>query len=202
MSNNIFRKSLLYISLASLLLINPLKSSAQPILTNPFSVSYFQPNFGINLGTIFNHEDFLFDFGIGLEELGYDFSATFNGSFRPYYKKVVFKEEENLYYQVQEKVLQFSIDLEKRFYFVHFMNSSKIGLYAMMKFGYFYGTYKGLKKNRNNTFAVTPGGGLSWQFSKNSRVNLGYLYLNQNPYAHPHMINLKLSIFINKDQTP
>jgi opacity protein-like surface antigen len=194
------RKAILSIFILCFLLINPFKSNSQPILTNPFVGSYFQPSFGINMGTFFNHEDFLFDFGLGFEELGYDYSVTFNGSFRPYYKKVIFKETDNLYYQVQEKVLQFSIDAEKRFYFIQFMNSSKIGLYAMMKFGYFYGTYKGLKENRNNTFALTPGAGLSWQFSKVSRVNLGYLYFNQNPFASPHMINLKLSIFINKDQ--
>ncbi len=197
---NILRKIVLSFSLVSFLLVNPMKSNAQPILSNPFSVSYFQPAFGINMGTFFNHEDFLFDFGLGLEELGYDFSATFNGSFRPYYKKVVFKESDNLYYQVQEKVLQFSIDLEKRFYFIQFMNSSKIGMYAMMKFGYFYGTYKGLKENRNKSLAINPGAGFSWQFSKVSRINLGYLYFNQNPYAHPHTINLKLSMFINKDE--
>ncbi|PWH81876.1 hypothetical protein [Brumimicrobium oceani] len=197
-----YRKALLTLLTLCFLLVNSFKSTGQPILTNPLAGSYFQPNFGINLGTFFNHEDFLFDFGLGLEELGYDFSATFNGSFRPYYKKVVFEEDENLFYQVQEKVLQFSIDLEKRFYFIHFMNSSKIGLYAMMKFGYFYGTYKGLKENRNKTLSLTPGAGLSWQFSKISRLNLGYLYFNQNPYADPHTINLKLSMFINKDQTP
>ena len=197
---NNFRKVLLSFSLLCFLLIIPLKSDGQPILTNPLSGSYFQPHFGINAGTFFNHEDFLFDFGLGLEELGYDFSITFNGSFRPYYKKVLFEEADNLFYQVQERVLQFSIDFEKRFYFIQFMNSSKIGVYAMMKFGYFYGTYKGLKKNRNDTFTITPGAGLSWQFSKISRLNLGYLYFDQNPYANPHTINLKLSLFINKDE--
>lgn len=172
---------------------------SQAILTNPLNTSYFQPKFGINAGMLFNHEDFLFDFGLGLEELGYDFSATLNGSFRPYFKKVIFKEADHLYYQVQEKVLQFSIDLEKRFYFIQFLNDSKIGVYGLVKIGYFFGTYKGLKKVRNNTFAFTPGAGLSWQFSKMSRVNLGYAYFNQNPYANPNMINLKLSLFINND---
>lgn len=196
---NNFRKLTLAFTFICLLMVNPLKSNAQPILSNPFSASYFQPHFGINMGTIFNHEDFLLDFGLGFEELGYDFSVSLNGSFRPYYKKVLFKQSSNLFYQVQEKVIQFSLDLEKRFYFIQFPNSSKIGLYAMMKFGYFYGTYKGLSDDRNNTFAFNPGAGLSWQFSKVSRLNLGYLYMNQNPYSNPHMINLKLSFFFNKE---
>ena len=177
----------------------PLKSYAQPIAISPFGVSYFQPKFGINLGTFFNHQDFLFDFGVGLEELGYDFSITFNGSFRPFYKTVYFKESDKMYWQMEEKVVQFSIDLEKRFFFLEFANNSKIGLYALLKTGYFYGIYKGLNKNRNQEFGLTPGGGIAWQFSKVSRFSLGYLYFNQNPYAHPHTINLKLSLYINKD---
>lgn len=197
---NNFRKAIFILFTLCFLFIVPIKSTAQPILTNPLSASFFQPGFGINMGTFFNHEDFLLDFGLGFEEVGYDFSISLNGSFRPYYKKVIFKETDNLYYQVQEKVLQFSIDLEKRFYFVQFMNSSKLGVYAMMKFGYFYGTYKGLSENRNNSFALTPGAGLSWQFSEYGRVNFGYLNFNQNPYANPHMLNIKLSMFFNKSQ--
>ncbi|HZH87473.1 MAG TPA: hypothetical protein VFD77_09150 [Brumimicrobium sp.] len=200
MLHNKGRKVVFSILFIFSLTVNPLKTFAQPLAINPFAVSYFQPKFGINLGTFFNHQDFLFDFGIGLEELGYDFSITFNGSFRPYYKTVYFKESDNLYWQIEEKVVQFSIDLEKRFYFLEFDNNSKIGLYGILKTGYFYGTYKGLSKNRNQDFGLTPGGGIAWQFSKIARFSVGYLYFNQNPYAHPHTFNLKLSLYINKDE--
>jgi len=189
--------SLLFICFFS---ISPLRTLSQPIGTNPFAVSYFQPKFGLNVGAFFNHQDFLFDFGLGLEELGYDFSVTFNGSFRPYYKTVHFKESDHLFWQVEEKVVQFSIDLEKRFFFLEFANRSKLGLYGILKAGYFFGTYKGLSKNRNQEFGLTPGGGIAWQFSKMSRLSFGYLYFNQNPYAHPHTFNLKLSLYINKDE--
>ncbi|HLV42434.1 MAG TPA: hypothetical protein VKY37_09155 [Brumimicrobium sp.] len=194
---NTIRKVITVVLFASLIFASPIKAIAQPIPINPFGVSYFQPKFGLNLGTFFNGEDFLFDFGLGLEELGYDFSITFNGSFRPYYKTVYFKESDKMYWQIEEKVVQFSLDLEKRFYFLEFVNSSKLGLYGILKVGYFYGTYKGLSKNRNQNFGITPGGGLSWQFSKMARLSAGYLYFNQNPYADPHTVNLKLSLYIN-----
>ena len=199
---NNFHKTITGLLFVCFLSATPLKSNAQPIPINPFGVSYFQPKFGINMGTFFNHQDLLLDFGVGLEELGYDFSITFNGTFRPYYKTVYFKESDNMYWQIEEKVVQFSIDLEKRFYFFEFENNSKIGLYALLKAGYFYGTYKGLNENRNKDFGITPGGGIAWQFSKLSRLSVGYLYFNQNPYAHPHTINLKLSLYINKDAQP
>jgi len=196
---NNFRKYILSISLLCFLFLHSFNSNGQPIITNPLAGSYFQPSFGLNMGTIFNHEDFLFDFGLGYEELGYDFSASLNGSFRPYYKTVLSKESENLYYQLQEKVFHFSIDLEKRFYFVQFMNSNKLGLYALMKLGYFYGTYKGFNENRNQSTTITPGAGFSFQFTKSSRLNLGVLYLKQNPSAAPITINLKYSLLINKN---
>lgn len=171
---------------------------SQAFFINPFAGSYFQPKFGINAGTFFNNEDFILDFGLGLEELGYDFSISANGTFRPYYKSVKFQESDHLYYQLNEKVVQFTLDLEKRFYFLQFLNNSKIGLYGILKIGYFYGTYKGLGENRSQQFALNPGGGLSWQFTKNSRLSLGYLYFKQNPFAQPHMIQLRLSLYINK----
>jgi len=192
-------KLFLNLLLVGLFLFNFSKTIAQPIILNPVSVSYFQPKFGINTGILFNHEDFLFDLGLGLEEIGYNFSATLNGSFRPYYKTVLSKESDHLYWQLKERVTQFSIDLEKRFFFLEFENRSKIGVYALLKAGYFYGKYKGLSKKRNNEFTVNPGGGITLQFSKMSRLSIGYLYLNQNPYAHPHTFNLKFSIYTHKN---
>src|SRR5690554_1546770 len=104
-TKSIFQIQKVFFVISFLILISFSKiANSQAIFTNPLSTSYFQPKFGINAGMLFNHEDFLFDFGLGLEDLGYDYSVTFNGSFRPYFKKVVFKEADNLYYQVQEKV--------------------------------------------------------------------------------------------------
>lgn len=196
--NKKYKKKLLNFLFFLFLLLYSTGSYSQVFFTNPFGASYFQPKFGINAGTFFNKDDLILDFGLGLEELGYDFSITANGTFRPYYKTVKFKESEHLFYQLNEKVVQFTLDIEKRFYFLQFPNNNKIGLYGLLKVGYFYGMYKGLGENRNQQFALNPGGGLSWQFTKNSRLSLGYLYFKQNPFAIPHTIQLKLNIYFNK----
>ena len=171
---------------------------SQGFFINPFAASYFQPKFGINAGSFFNKDDIIVDFGLAMEELGYDFTVGINGAFRPYYQTVKFKESDHMYYQLNEKVVQFSLDIEKRFYFMQFLNYNKIGLYASLKVGYYYGMYKGLGENRSKQFALDPGAGLSWQFTKVSRISLGYLYFKKNSYREPHMIHVKLSIYFNK----
>lgn len=180
------------------------KTTAQAYFANPFQGTFFQPELGVNVGTFFNTEDFLLDMGIGMDELGYDFSTTASFSMRPYRKTVRFKAGNHLYYQAEEKIYQISIDLEKRLYFLHYgvgKKSGKIGLYFKGKFGYFWGEYDGFDKSRNQTFAIDPGAGLSWQFNHVARISLGYLYYPQNPYVQPHTIEIKFNFFTGRKKT-
>lgn len=177
---------------------------AQVYFVNPLRGTYFQPNLGIKLGTFFNQKDFLLDFGVGLDELGYDFSATASFSFRPYIKTVRYPVADHLYYQTEEKLYQISIDLEKRFYFLSYGKSipqGKIGIYVLGKFAYFWGKYSGFNEARNKTFIINPGAGLSWQLPKVLRISLGYLYFPQNPFVKPHMLQLKFNLFIGNNST-
>ena len=183
-----------------LLMITPLKGYAQPIGVNPFAGSYFQPNFGINLGTFFNHQDLMLDFGVGYEELGYDFSVTLNGAFRPFYNRGKIEVDDQYFYQVKHKAIQFTIDLEKRLYFLQFLNYNKLGIYVGVKAGYAWDTYKGFSKMQNNQFVFLPNAGLSWQFTKMSRLSVGYLFQYNNHFAVPHMANIKLSLYFNNDK--
>lgn len=178
------------------LIISAHTAYAQPFFRNPIGDGYFSPGFGIQMATIFNHEDFLLDFGLGYEDLGYDFSILLSGTFRPYRKKVFYKESEGLFYQMQEQVIQFSLDIEKRFYFLEMRNGHKFGLFAALKSGYFWGRYNGFSTSQNNQFVFNPTGGFSWQFGRLARLSVGYLYYGQNPYANPHMANIKLNLLV------
>jgi hypothetical protein len=174
-------------------------SSAQGIYTvSPFAASYFDPHFGVQAESYFNLNDFYVGFGIGLEDTGYDYTASFNVGFRPYFKKVLIEKEEDLFYQYHEKTFLVSIDLEKRFYFLEYAGENRIGIYAGGKFGYFFGNYRGISENLTKKFLIAPGAGLSWEF-KNARMNLGYLFLNGSEELTPHMIQFKLSFFFNKN---
>lgn len=194
----VFTYAILSLSFLSISLI----SKSQVYTRNPFQFSYFQPHFGINAETYFQGQDILFSFGLGMEETGYDFSASFNVGFRPYLKKVRFQDEqnENLYYQYKERVTLFSIDLEKRFFFLEYTkgdNINRLGLYAKGKFGYLYANYRGLSKSLNQRFLIAPGAGASWEF-KNARISLGYLRLDQGNEMSANMIDFTLNLFFNK----
>lgn len=182
-----------------ILFLIPLKLLAQPIAINPVASSYLQPKFGANLGTLFNHQDLLLDFGLGYEELGYDFSITLNGAFRPFYNRGRVEIGDQLYYQVRHKAVQFSIDLEKRFYFLQFLNYNKLGIYLGLKSAFAWDNYKGFSLIQNDGFAFLPNAGLSWQFSKISRLSVGYLYRYNSVFSNPNMINIKLSLYVNSD---
>lgn len=184
----------------ALLFFTPIKAHAQPIGLNPFAGSYLQPSFGINMGTFFNHEDMLLDFGLGYEELGYDFSITINGAFRPFYNRGKIEMGDQLFYQVKHKAVQFTLDLEKRLYFLQFLNYNKVGIYLGVKAGYAWDLYKGFSRIQNDQFVFLPNAGLSWQFTKVSRLSVGYLFQYNNKFAVPHMANIKLSLYINNDE--
>ena len=174
-------------------------SNAQGIYTiSPFASNYFDPHFGIQAESYFNLNDFYVSFGVGLEDTGFDYTASFNVGFRPYFKKVLIEKEENLYYQYHEKTFLISIDLEKRFYFLEYNGQNRIGIYTGGKFGYFFGNYRGVSENFTKKFLIAPGAGLSWEF-KNARMNLGYLLLNGSEELAPHMIQFKLNLFFNKN---
>lgn len=164
---------------------------------SPFASNYFDPHFGIQAESYFNLDDFYFSFGAGLEDTGYDYTASFNVGFRPYFKKVLIEKEENLFYQYHEKTFLISIDLEKRFYFLEYKGENRIGLYAGARFGYFFGNYRGVSENFTKRFLIAPGAGASWEF-KNARLNLGYLLLNGSEELSPNMIQLKLNFFFNQ----
>lgn len=197
------RKSIPILILLTTLFLSNLNCRAQVYPRNPLQTSYFQPHFGLNAGMYFHGKDFLFSFGLGLEETGYDFSASFNVGFRPYLKKVRIQDEndKNLYYQYRERVLLFSFDLEKRFYFLEYSageNINKVGIYTLGKFGYLHANYRGLSESLNQRFLIAPGAGVSWEF-KNARVALGYLRLDQGTELSPNMIHFKLNFFFNKN---
>ncbi|MBW7866847.1 MAG: hypothetical protein H3C31_00820 [Brumimicrobium sp.] len=183
------------------LLIFPIQQGkAQAFLTNPFGASYWQPKFGFSGATFFHNKDFILDFGVGYDELGYDFTVTFNGAFRPYQKTILFEESDKLFIQTKEKVYQFSIDLEKRFNFLEFGDGNKLGLYALGKFSFFWGRYRGFYNSHNQKFIIHPSGGFQAEFKKAFRIYAGYLYFNTIPSASPHMAVIKLNFAIGKNR--
>lgn len=201
---DVMKKLITFLFFVLFLLGSSQSLNAQIYTRNPFEGTYFQPHFGINAESYFNGNDILFSFGLGLEDTGYDFSTSFNVGFRPYLKKVRFQDEndENLYYQYRERVLLFSIDVEKRFFFLEYAKNdytNRIGLYTKGKFGYFHANYRGLSESLNQRFMIAPGAGLSWEF-KNARLSLGYLRLDTGSEVSSNMIDFTINLFFNNKE--
>ncbi|MEX1190454.1 MAG: hypothetical protein WED10_03470 [Brumimicrobium sp.] len=174
-------------------------SNAQGVYPiSPFAANYFDPHFGIQAETYFNLDDIYFSFGLGLEDTGYDYGASLNLGFRPYFRKVLIEESENLFYQYHEKLFFLSIDLDKRFYFLEYGGDNRLGIYLAGKFGYLFGNYRGISKSLTDKFQISPGAGFAWEF-KNARLNLGYLNFQTSEDLSPHMIQIKLNLFFNKN---
>lgn len=192
------------LSLFTILTLVVAHADAQTYFTNPFGGSYFQPKANLHVGSFFTNKDILVDIGVGFDEIGYDFSITLNGSFRPYLKTILFEESDHFYIQARERILQFSLDFEKRFYFLEYgsdSRSGKIGIYGLLKVGYFFGIHKGFSGTQNEAFALNPGGGLSWQMNDVARLSAGYLYYNQKVYEHnqPHNIYISFAFILGGD---
>ncbi|MDX1653425.1 MAG: hypothetical protein R3277_13085 [Brumimicrobium sp.] len=166
---------------------------------NPIANGYFEPHFGIRAESYFSAEDIFVSFGMGMDDLGWDYSASLNFGFRPYFKKVLIKEAEALYYQFREKLYFLSIDLEKRFFFLEYEGEKKLGIYTQGKFGYLFGDYRGYSGGVNSRFLISPSAGAVWQ-AKNVRIGLGYLHLETSDQSSPNHIELKLNFFLNKPE--
>lgn len=167
-------------------------SNAQMYFHNPFEQGYFSPHLSISGETYFNTNDVLFDFGVGIDDRGWDYSAMLNVGFRPYIKKIRV-ENDNQLFQYRERIYFISLDLEKRFQFFNFGDRREVGMYVSSKFGYFFGSYRGVSDYPNNKWMIVPASGLSVQL-KHAIFSLGYMNFNNESNSTNHMVQLKVAL--------
>lgn len=173
--------------------------NSQTYFHNPLEQGYFSPHFSVSGETYFNTNDFLFDFGIGLDDRGWDYSAMFNVGFRPFIKKIRVEGENNQLFQYREKVYFVSVDLEKRFQFFNFGDRKELGIYISSKLGYFFGNYRGVSEYPHNRWMMAPATGLSIQL-KDAILSLGYMNFNNVSNESNNMIQLKISLSLNTEE--
>ena len=180
--------------LALILLGGVQKTYSQAYLANPFVFS--KPNFdlGISAESYFNLKDIFVGFGLGTEEVNNDWGVSINVDFRPYFKKVLVDKGRNFYHQYREKLIFLSLDLNKKFYFIKFMDEEgQIGLYVEGRFGYLFGNYRGVSVSPNDKFMIVPTGGLVADLNPVS-FYLGYLHFSTGSDSQNNMINIGMGI--------
>lgn len=170
------------------------RAKSQAYFSNPFVFSSPNFDFGVTAESYFNLKDFFVGFGAGTEEVNNDWGASVNVDFRPYFKKVLVEQSPNFYNQYREKLFFLSLDLNKKFYFLKFMDKeNQIGLYIEGRFGYLFGNYRGVSSSPNDKFMIVPSGGVVATVDPVS-FYLGYLYFNTGSDARNNMINLGIGI--------
>lgn len=177
-------------------------------ITSGFSQSFFirnplehmgaQPHFSLSGEVYANKKDVLLDFGIGMDDIGYDYTARLNFAFRPYTKRVLSEIEEKEWRQYWERLYIISLDLEKRFNFMIFGDNNRFGPYLATKIAYFLADYRGMSKHPNAGFKFIPSTGLGIQFG-HSTYSLGYLFLNNGTDDLNGMLQFKYAYTFYKN---
>lgn len=166
-------------------------------IRNPLESMGAQPHLSISGEVYANTKDVLLDFGIGIDDVGYDYTARLNFAFRPYTKTVLTEIEEKEWRQYFERLYIISLDLEKRFNFILFGDNNRFGPYLASKFGYFLSDYRGMSKHPNQGFKIIPAAGLGIQFD-HSTFSLGYLFLNNGTDDLNGMLQFKYAFTFYK----
>lgn len=156
-------------------------------------------HFGVSAEMNFNATDIFFGFGLGVEDINLEWGARLNYGFRPYHKKVLIDEGENVLRQYREKLHLISLDLEKRFMVLDLGKKKKIGPYLGSKFGYLFGNYRGVSKSPQDKFLIAPTGGIAMH-SKDVYVRAGYMYFNSETDANEHMVTFSITLFFNQNK--
>lgn len=168
-------------------------------IRNPLQSMGASPKFSISAESYFNSKDVYFDFGIGVDDIGYDYSARLNFGFRPYTKTVISEIAEKEFMQYWERSYIISLDLEKRFNFMVFGDDNRFGPYVASKVGFFLADYRGVSKHPSSGFKLIPSTGLNLKINHSS-FSVGYLFLNNGSDELHHMLQLKYAFtFFNEE---
>ena len=171
----------------------------QTYTLNPFQGGYFDPHPAVGGNLILNTEEFLFSFMAGMNDAGYDYYVGLEFGTRAVRRQIEVKDKDisNLYYQYHENINFFSLDLEKRFYFLGFQDKNKVGLYTGLRTGYLWGNYRGFSNYDNSKWFFSPDLGGVVTF-RNTSVKLGYTLLDIPSVENNNYLNIEVSYVFNR----
>ncbi len=123
-------------------------------------------------------DDFIMGIGTGIKDTKYKISLQAGFELRPTPIQVVVQQNENTFNQYWERRNLVYLEAEKEFLFSR-EGKKETGLFAGVKGLYSFGGYRGLTKNAEIRYLLSPKAGINYQ---NGMVNikLFYSYLNWN----------------------
>ncbi len=145
----------------------------------------------------FNNQDYMLGFDFGLHEARLNLYLFSGILFRPFYKNVIFQENENLYYQIKEQRTNVFLGIEKDFNIFTFSDFYRIGFLLGFKGIYSYGEYKSFYKKIEDNLLYALFTGFYYK-GKHTGIKVNYEYLNMvGINTSPHRINISLNLFFS-----
>jgi len=121
----------------------------------------------------FNLDDWYVGLSGGIEDVGYQWGAMFGFGFRPFRKKVLAIENENITRQYMERKYFLFMDFDKRLGHLVLFNQH-LQFYLGVRTGLLFGNYSGTRNNPNPHMVVAPVGGICFNFNDHSYIKIGY----------------------------
>ncbi|MBI4649313.1 MAG: ankyrin repeat domain-containing protein [Bacteroidia bacterium] len=149
----------------------------------------------VGLGTDWNFTDFMYDINIGKFDIKYNLGIYLGYSFRLARKRVLYKYNEDIYFQYQEWRSNLYLGIEKQFAVLK-IKQAKLGLLLASKGIFSFGDLKATQQKAKHIINLTPQCGIYYG-GNYSIVKLAYEYCNYRLYkVSPHRIYLGVIFYI------
>jgi ankyrin repeat protein len=149
----------------------------------------------IGFDQVFNGNDYLFEFSLGMHETKYNMNVNLGWMFRPSYHKILIPVNESLQYQYFEKIRALQIDLEKRFA-IHRFHNDEFGFNTSLQGYYLGGKYRGTS---TDPVLELEGGFTAGMYFRFNAFELSgyYKYFDiDRPGYNPNMAGINVNIYI------
>ncbi len=178
-------------------LLNNQKSTAQILQENGAKKSWL-PYFGnliIGQEHFFNFNDYMIGMHLGITEVKTKTDITVGYGIRPFRKRILLDQGNDLYYQVRALRQYTYLGIDKQF-FIHAFDYSQFGFTIGVHQMYTFGNYEAMKQKIKDAWKTIPVGGICFRWSI-ADIKINYQYFNTNAYKiSPHRVSFTTSFFI------
>ncbi|MFO8054861.1 MAG: ankyrin repeat domain-containing protein, partial [Bacteroidales bacterium] len=172
-------------SLKALLKENGAKQNYKPFL----DLAFFKYSISAN------PDDAIFGTHGGVHEIKSNTNISLGFSARYFAKRVMKKQQENLFHQYWERRYVIPLTIDKLFDLSK-SYQKQLSLMAGLKTWYTWGRFRGVKDKPKDAFGLSPRAGIYWRSSGAFGVSIHYEYFNlKQQTVSPHRIILSFKLY-------
>lgn len=149
----------------------------------------------------FNFTDYTLGGDVGIRDSKFNISFNIGVVTRPFKKRTLHKQSEDLYFQLREKRSVVYAGIEKCFFFSPYQKRTW-GVFAGVKQTYSFGRYIGSNKTIEKKWFTVPQIGVIWS-TQNFSIKTNYEYIDWHIHKiSPHRINVSFMLHFLFRYTP